>query len=237
MLKAFLTIGLSFLLQNLVAQAPKSQEFHIVRHQVQMGETVKMLSQKYMTPPSEIYNLNKFAVDGITKGMVLQIPVPVKDSKSDVKSAETQDETALKNNTAADIPLGEEINPETISANNTINHLVTSGETLSGLARKYGVTISELKDANPKVAKRGLRADEIILITASQGVVPANGEATLSADPVSAGEVIEHLVQSGETLSGLAEKYQVPITEIQKQNKKMLKRGLQVGQVLKITKL
>ena len=52
-----------------------SQEFELIRHQVQMGETVKMLSKKYHVEPSEIYRLNKFAVEGISQGMVLQILV------------------------------------------------------------------------------------------------------------------------------------------------------------------
>jgi LysM repeat protein len=66
-------------LQMGLAQNKKNQEVDIVSHTVQMGETVRMLSKKYLVDPSEIYRLNKFAVNGISQGMVLQIPVPKKE--------------------------------------------------------------------------------------------------------------------------------------------------------------
>lgn len=227
-----------FLFQNLISQT-SSQEFHIIRHEVQMGETVKMLSQKYQTPPSEIYNLNKFAVDGISKGMILQIPVPVKQvpaaeiAQEPVAEQPATDSVVIE---AADNPQQQD-SPSVTEDSHAISHNVLSGETLSGLAQQYGVSIQDIKQANPKVAKRGLRADETINIPASSGIIPSNDGISTAAEPsVTAGETIEHTVVSGETLSGLAEKYQISIAEIKNQNKKLLKRGLQTGQVLKITK-
>ncbi len=57
----------------------------MVRHQVKLGETVKMLSKKYHVPPADIYRLNKFAVEGIREGMVLQIPAERKYAEAALK--------------------------------------------------------------------------------------------------------------------------------------------------------
>lgn len=56
----------------------KEQEVDIIEHQVKLGESVRLLSKKYLVDPAEIYKLNKFAVEGIQEGMVLKIPVPRK---------------------------------------------------------------------------------------------------------------------------------------------------------------
>lgn len=56
----------------------KDQEVDIITHEVKLGESVRLLSKKYLVDPAEIYKLNKFAVEGIKEGMVLQIPVPRK---------------------------------------------------------------------------------------------------------------------------------------------------------------
>ena len=85
---------------KLFSQSSEKRDVKIVNHQVMMGETVRMLSKKYLVSPADIYKMNKFAVDGISNGMVLQIPVPVKDevveksTKHKVKSGETLPDVA-----------------------------------------------------------------------------------------------------------------------------------------------
>ncbi|WP_298223394.1 LysM peptidoglycan-binding domain-containing protein [Flavobacterium sp.] len=71
----------------------KDQEVDIIDHQVQLGESIRMISKKYLVDPSEIYKLNKFAVEGISQGMVLKIPVPRKEGApaKEVASASNED--------------------------------------------------------------------------------------------------------------------------------------------------
>ncbi|MBD3583607.1 LysM peptidoglycan-binding domain-containing protein [Flavobacterium selenitireducens] len=247
MRKAILIV-LLMIAPNLFSQDNQGQEVRIVSHQVMMGETVRMLSKKYLVPPSEIYRLNKFAVDGITKGMVLKIPVPIREepvAPSQPLVMETGREVQPE---AAVSP---ERNPETAADNASapfldstmMTHRVVSGETLSGLANQYGVSIDAIKEANPKVAKRGLRADENVKIPTSGGVVPPNENAAFSQSKetsdagvaATSGETVSHEVQPGETLIGLARKYNVTVDVIKRQNPRVAKKGLQAGQVLKIT--
>jgi len=247
MRKAILIV-LLMIAPNLFSQDNESQEVRIVNHQVMMGETVRMLSKKYLVPPSEIYKLNKFAVDGISTGMIIKIPVPV---KQEVAAAQQDDAPAVETRVASEVVKGSPpLAPETsdgreVSESATmVTHKVASGETLSGLAAHYGLTIDAIKEANPKVAKRGLRADENIAIPVSGGIVPSNEHAAFDTESKSvpeqqngneSGQTIRHEVQAGETLIGLAKKYNVTAEVIKRQNPRVAKKGLQAGQVLKIT--
>ncbi len=246
---------------NLFSQeSTEGQEVRIVNHQVMMGETVRMLSKKYLVPPSEIYRLNKFAVDGISQGMVLKIPVPVKEEPIKETVAESAVAESVQQNVAPDSKPEKSTFQQSVadvekamneveagSGESTVSHRVASGETLSGLAERYNVSVKAIKEANPKVAKRGLRADETIKIPANSGVVPSNENAAFESpksaatdnngteNAVSAGQPITHNVASGETLFGIARKYNVSVDVIKQQNPKVAKRGLQPGQVLTIT--
>lgn len=85
MKRLVLVLLMVFSLQTTIAQ-----EYEMVRHQVQLGETVRMISRKYKVEPAEIYRLNKFAVDGISQGMVLQLMVPKKDVPAETVTSDVQ---------------------------------------------------------------------------------------------------------------------------------------------------
>jgi LysM repeat protein len=263
-----------------VSAQNREVEVQIVNHQVKQGETVRLISKKYLVSPSDIYRLNKFAVDGINQGMVLQIPVPVKETASEPAKEETmpelttevdevqkamaaveedQPKTTPKKDKAKPVADSEEqVVMETateVSSGSVVEHKVKPGETLNGLAKKYGVTITDLKNSNEKVLKRGLQAGQTLKIPAANGIIPSNEELR---DPVAAepapkaeepvrktepavpntplsGETIEHKVAHGETLYSISRKYNIPVDELKKQNEKQLARGLQTGQTITIT--
>ena len=73
----------------------KDQEVDIINHEVQLGESVRLISKKYLVDPAEIYKLNKFAVEGISQGMVLKIPVPRKEGAAPKGFVHTLNSTAI----------------------------------------------------------------------------------------------------------------------------------------------
>lgn len=182
MKKVIATISLLFVFQLLSSQIrsyspeqPKDDsDVNMVSHSVEVGETVKLISQKYLVTPAAIYKVNKFAVDGVKPGMVLQIPVPNKtrnnkNNKSNKSVESIHDESApvaVEHNGSVDeegvIPSNNQAMASSEPGGNTYS--VQSGDTLSGLAKKFGVSQQDLKDWNPKVGKRGLRAGEMIKI-------------------------------------------------------------------------
>lgn len=58
--------------QEVENDGPKSD--NLVTHKVAMGETVMLIAKKYRIKPTDIYDFNPDAVNGIAYNTVLQIP-------------------------------------------------------------------------------------------------------------------------------------------------------------------
>lgn len=167
MKKFVLILVLGFTFQSAICQ-----EFEMIRHQVKMGETVRMLSKKYKVEPSEIYRLNKFAIDGIRDGMVLQIlvekkDVDVADAQSTLKEYETGDEMpAIESNSPQTGTVVEErpASDDVPAQVQEISHTVAKGETLYSLSKKYNVAVEDIKSWNEQVLKKGLQSGQVLLI-------------------------------------------------------------------------
>lgn len=172
----------------------KDQDVDIINHEVQLGESVRLISKKYLVDPAEIYKLNKFAVDGISQGMVLKIPVPRKEgapvkepeyraeTKEDSKPIVSEEPTkteSVKSEQIKNEPIKSEV---ALASNNEvkkiviterkteINHKVVAKETLYSLARDYNISVDELKASNPEVAKKGLQIGQTIVIPKEKSV-------------------------------------------------------------------
>ncbi|RZJ35527.1 MAG: LysM peptidoglycan-binding domain-containing protein [Flavobacterium sp.] len=132
-----------------------AQDFKIVRHTVTMGETVRMISKKYHVQPSEIYRLNKFAIDGIHEGMVLQIPTEVKIAEAVSPESEAPPAEPDPASQVADQN----------GAPSEIKHTVAPKETLFSLSKLYNVPVDEIKRQNEKILKNGLQTGQVLTIT------------------------------------------------------------------------
>lgn len=99
-------------------------------------------------------------------------------------------------------------------------HAVRSGETLSVIARRYGVSIADLRQAN-RISGSNIRAGQRLLI-------PIGGQTYDSDD---ANQV--HTVVAGDTLSGIAKRYGVSVTRLMRANR-LTRNILRVGQRLEI---
>lgn len=103
---------------------------------------------------------------------------------------------------AQETPNSEQLIPDTPAATvvqQTKIHTVLAGETLSGIAAKYGVDVNTLLSANPE-------ASDLILPGDKLNILPEQG--------------ILHVVEEGDTLWDLANQYGVATDIIMKHNKK-----------------
>ncbi len=151
MKKAFLLLFLLIAVQQLSSQTDPPVQ--IIQHEVKMGETVRMISKRYLVPPADIYKLNRFAVDGIRAGMVLHVPVPIKD-KPVATSARTP-----------------EPDPD-------IYHSVAKGESFASIAKHYQISEQKLREANPEFSSGKLPAGATLMIPSEGGLLPSNEGAT-----------------------------------------------------------
>jgi membrane-bound lytic murein transglycosylase D len=131
-------------------------------------------------------------------------------------------------------------------------HTVRGGEKLSTIARKYGVTVSDIKTWN-YIGKKGIRPGKKITVYVRETkkvnnleskpeikneqnlAVNKEKENKLVAENNSdvTPEVILHKVKKGETLFSIAKKHHVDVIEI-KQLNNLRSNNLNSGQVLKI---
>ncbi len=120
-------------------------------------------------------------------------------------------------------------------------HTVKSGERLSTIAKKYGVTIADLATWNYLGKKQPRAGKKLVVYTAEKKPVQTAAVTTYGnpSEPVQTPapapepEYRNHRVKSGETLYRIAAKYNVQVNEIVEINK-LKSRSLSVGQTLKI---
>lgn len=203
-------------------------EYEIINHDVKPGETIRLLSLKYLVTPSDIYKLNKFAINGIEQGMVLLIPVRR-------KAAKKADAESLPPTDIAERPAKQPEGPSEATATDIpTTHTVQPKETLSSLARKYGTTVVAISTLNEKLLQRGLQPGQVLKLPARTETDQPTAEPTSNNQPAAGTNIIEHTVAGKETLYSISKKYNIPVDVIVSQNEKLLAQGLQAGQVIKI---
>lgn len=141
------------------------------------------------------------------------------------------------------------------------SHVVRKGEKISTIARKYGVTVADLKSWN-SIGKKGIKAGKRLVVYVRQEVaVPNTSTTTVKTsdapkDPqinvasvdktdttieskqklaVNSGAKYKyHKVEKGETLYRLSKKYGISIDELTKMNGMKKNAQLQRGQKVKV---
>jgi membrane-bound lytic murein transglycosylase D len=116
-------------------------------------------------------------------------------------------------------------------------HRVRTGETLSHIGRRYGVSVAALRSANGNVDPRRVRAGQMLRIPASSGARATQATAASGARAAPAparASVRYHRVNRGENLTVIARRYGVTVRQIQSWNSLRTTR-IQAGQRLRVS--
>ena len=165
-------------------------------YEVNAGESIYDIAAKIGVTKDEIIKNNPDAADGVENGMKLYFPVDKQDS----------------NVPAATVATGQ-------------RHTVEQGETLYGLAKRYGITVEEIIAANPG-ADKGIKIGQVLTIpskgatasttvNANQQVMEAFGRnATMQVSVPQGSDPIFHTLQAGEDICSIAKQYNATIEGI-----------------------
>jgi membrane-bound lytic murein transglycosylase D len=110
-------------------------------------------------------------------------------------------------------------------------HTIRSGDTLSALALRYGVSVDVIAGANPGIKAKYLKIGGRLRIPAYRNAEPQQDAAP--AGNGAAGYTGNHLVKKGETLWSIALAYSTDIETLAEANGMRIDDTLKEGQILK----
>ena len=193
-------------------------------HKVQKKETLYSLSKQYGVSVEDIKKYNKQLYSKeLQNGETIQIPVFVIEENPTERVIIAE----KKERPAPGKVIIEERNTETYTSRSSQNrktreHIILPKETKYGIARKYGMTVKELEQLNPKVG------------VLQPGIMLRVGTDVLDQPVIITDEAFEfYEVQPQETLYSLTRRFQVAEDSLMALNP-ALKDGLKWGMILKV---
>ncbi len=188
----------------------KKPEDSYVEHIVLYGETISTIAQKYHIPIETICQLNQISTkDYIYPGQRIKIRVNEQVSSALVSLPEEEKKE-------------DDIQPnQEIAENENVYYTVKPGDTLCGIAQKYAVSVEGIVAVNYLTNKNVLSVGQKLQI-------PAIGGNNIKTN------VIEYTVAKGDTLSSIAQKFNIRMYDIMSLNELQNVNRLSVGQKLNI---
>jgi LysM repeat protein/ABC-type branched-subunit amino acid transport system substrate-binding protein len=197
----------------------KSYYIHLVRE----GQTLQGIASAYQVSISEINDENTRFKGDIGAGDVIKIPL---------RSNEARQREAA-NDAPATTPQAQ----TGAAQSGSKTHTVLSQETFFGIARRYDITVPELRAANPGV--ESLQPGQILHIPSKKAASqpPATSpSATERIEPSASGQIPEtYTAQAGETLFSISGKFGFTVEELINLNPE-LSEGLKAGQTIRLRK-
>lgn len=185
---------------------PKKVE-KVERYKVLAGDTLTGIAAKHNLTVSQLASYN-----GIT-------------TTTQVKTGQRLWLVAGKVSTVAEPPKA-----TTSASAKTTTHIVQTGESLTSVARKYNTTVQDVAALN------GLSVTDGVLVGQKLSV-PANIKATKTTakpEPKASTQVVKYTVQSGDSLTSVANKYGIGVDELAAANNLTRDAGLLRGRTLTI---
>lgn len=190
--------------------SPDSPGFE--RYQIKPGDTLSGISKAYKVSVGEIRRINALRDDRIKIGKILLIPlkkIPRQETPTNPAVAATAVATAVVTKKTSEAPY-----------QTTVTYTVKSGDNLTAIANRHGVSIKSIKSLN------GLRSD---LIKVGQTIDLPGASNRRRVD-------VNHVVRKGDTLYALAHRHGVSISELIVHNR-LRGSTIRVGQTLSIPSL
>lgn len=180
-------------------------------YKVKPGDGLIALSRQFNVPTTTLANLNNMGTtDSLYVGQILKVPANV-----DFTAANTSSSSAS--------------NPVKTSAPTSIvattNYKVKSGDTLIGIANSVGISPEELAAVNPNFdARTRLQRGQTIKVPVSKDLV----------DRQLNDKAVSYKVKSGDTLTGVAQRYNIGLSDLAAANNLKTNSNLILGRTITI---
>lgn len=198
-----------------LAKIPDDQRVQWKRHKIKNGETLSHIAVKYNTTVKELRKINSISDNNIRAGQHLLIPVASR-GQSTYTLSSSQRLKAIQSNG---------------KKNKTrVNHYVQSGESFWTISRKYNVNMHSLAKWNGMAIRDPLgQGQKLVVWTSNSSSTSAPGK----RKPSQTIQPISYTVRNGDSLSRIASRYSVSISDLHRWNS-IKGKYLQPGQKLRL---
>lgn len=193
-------------------------------YKVEAGDSLSSISKKYNIALNDLAAVNKISPQaGLYIDSILIIPIT---GQSTAKQA-TATASAQSKPTKPAV---------TVASNdkNATRHRITYGDTLSKIARTYKVTLNDLAKANNMMLSDTLYFGRELIIPTADGkpVASSSSSKNTPKTPKTVLNSNKYVVRSGDTLTGVANQFNISLTDIATLNNIEQYNLLTIGQVL-----
>ncbi len=191
-----------------LAKIDRTDRLNWVRHKVKRGDSLGKIASQYHTTVDIIKQINEMDSNMIRLGDHIMVPVALKELDT-YSLSQDQRLASLQNTKRADYKL---------------THKVTGGDTLWDISRKYNVSTRSLAKWNGMAPTDTLRPGQTLAIWVNKVTDKQKDDAIL--------RTLTYTVRRGDSLSRIASKFNLKISDIAEWNDLNAKRYLQPGQKL-----
>ena len=181
-------------LNNTKSVPDDMQNVHV--HKVRRGNTLSGLARKYSTTVAALKKINGLRGDRLSIGQILRIPGRAVESPPTVVAHGKIGSTVALDATAQ----------------SAASYTIRRGDTLLGIAKRFGVTLTALYRANPSTHAQRLKIGQTLKIPGIQDLT---------------GITETHVVKRGDSIWSIARRYGLTVAHVLKLN------GLQRGDIIK----
>ncbi len=178
----------------------KVQEQELTSYTVKSGDTLGAIAKKFSTTVEEIQYINNLTTTLIYPGQVLNITNKVTTTTTSEPVSTTPEEPT----------------PDTLPT----SYNVIAGDTLSIIAKKFNVTVDEIKEMNNLASDMIFVGQKLNIPNRQVQVAPTEPAPVQEQPPEQSQgvETITYTVVSGDTLSKIAGSYQTTVSTIKEMN-------------------
>lgn len=189
------------------ALVPPEERITLVRHVVKKKESLASIAKKYGVEAEDVARLNHLTTKSRIK-VGQELVVPARPGVATMASVAAVDVAAPE---ARSAPAKETV---------TKTHTVKSGDTLSGIASKYGVSVEQVQKLNGIKGTKILAGQKLKVSVTEVAAEPEAKAATKSStkakttSKASAAKSVAYTVKRGDTLGSIAERYDCSVSDL-----------------------
>lgn len=199
-------------------------------HTVQKGESLWDIAQKYRLSLDCISSANNLGKpDLLYIGQEINIPIEKSENKP-----EGTPELSFKTDKSNYKGVSSSLNREFKELVKETDYSVKAGESLWTIAQNYQVSLKELSEINDLEDAKKLSVGQIIKIPLRNWSKDVRENEERAEEEKTQYEGVEHIVESGESISVIAQRYHVPVETICQLNKISVEDYVFPGQRIKI---